>query len=133
MRKFYTDTFDAATELSDGLTAASATGVGQVGGVARVVNVGTGLIEAVLNVAVDAMDTGTGDETYSFDLEAANTPDFSSGVVVLDTVTMEATGHEQKPITNMKGGNRYPYLRIKANLAGTTPSTTFRAYITKSI
>jgi hypothetical protein len=75
-RNILTATFDAATELKDA-GAITASGAGQVSGAPRVVNVGAGLINAVLVIDVDAIDIAGGDEGYTVTLQGSSDPTFA--------------------------------------------------------
>jgi hypothetical protein len=142
-RNLLTATFDAATELKDA-GAMTASGAAQVGGAARVVNVGSGIISAVLVIDVNALDITTGDEGYTLVLQGSTSPTFASDVQNLvihragdSTVTGETVdstiGRKTIPFTNQaRDGSPLPYLRIYATIAGTTPSVDFRAWITKN-
>lgn len=142
-RNLYTATFDAATELKDA-GALTASGAAQVGGAARVVNVGAGIINAVLVIDVDAIDITTGDEGYVIILQGSTSPTFASDVQNIfvhragdSTVTGESVdstiGRRTFPISNQaRDGSPLPYLRIYATISGTTPSVNFRAWLTKN-
>jgi len=139
-------TFDAATELKDA-GAMTASGPATVGGNPRVVNVGTGFLRATWIVDVDLLDLTTGDETVELRLQGSTTADFTSDVVVLDTLRLgdtsvsagetvdnAALGRRAKSVMNTRDGAKaYPYLRVYAVLAGTTPSVNFRSFLTKDV
>jgi hypothetical protein len=142
-RNLLTATFDAATELKDA-GAMVASGAAQVGGAARVVNVGNGILMAVLVIDVNTLDVTTGDEGYTLTLQGSSSPTFASDVQNLVTKrvgdstttgeTVDSTvGRYTIPFTNQgRDGSPLPYLRIYATIAGTTPSVDFRAWITKN-
>lgn len=142
-RNLYTATFDAATELKDA-GAVTASGAATVASVARVVNVGSGIVNAVLVLDVDLIDIVTGDEGYTVVLQGSTSSTFASDVqnVVVtklgdSTVTGEtvdtALGRKTIPFSNQaRDGSPLPYLRIYTTVAGTTPSLSFRAWITKN-
>jgi hypothetical protein len=142
-RNLLTATFDAATELKDA-GAITASGAGTVASVARVVNVGTGIIDAVLVIDVNALDITTGDEGYVLVLQGSDSPTFASNIQNLaihragdSTVTGESAdsviGRKTIPFNNQaRDGSALPYLRIYATVSGTTPSVDFRAWITKN-
>lgn len=142
-RNLLTATFDAATELKDaGQIVAS--GAGQVASVARVVNVGTGLVDAVLVIDVNTIDITTGDEGYVIILQGSDSPTFASNIQNLvihragdSTVTGESVdstiGRKTIPFNNQaRDGTPLPYLRVYATLSGTTPILDYRAWITKN-
>jgi hypothetical protein len=137
--------FDAATELKDA-GSISASGAATVGGVARVVNIGTAFMRATLVIDVDLLDLTTGDETVELRLQGSTVPDFTSDVVILDTIRVGDTsvsagetvdrvaGRYTKSVMNTVDGRKpYPYLRMYAVLAGTTPSISYRAFLTKDV
>lgn len=142
-RNLLTATFDAATELKDA-GAITASGAGQVSGAPRVVNVGNGLINAVLVIDVDAIDIVTGDEGYTVTLQGSTDATFATNVqnvasrrVGDSTTTGESAdagiGRYTLPVINQaKDGTPLPYLRIYTTVAGTTPSVNFRAWLTKN-
>jgi hypothetical protein len=142
-RNLLTATFDAATELKDA-GAVTASGAAQVGGSARVVNVGNGILQAVLVIDVDALDITTGDEAYEVRLQGSSSPTFATDVHVLtskrvgdSTTTGESVdagvGRYTLPFVNSSDGETpLPYLRAYHVIAGTTPSANYRAWITKN-
>lgn len=142
-RNLYTATFDAATELKDA-GAITATGAAQVGGAARVVNVGNGIINAVLVIDVDALTVSVGDEGYTITLQGSSSPTFASDVQNLfvhragdSTLTGESAdstiGRRTFPVSNQgRDGSPLPYLRIYTTVAGASPSVNFRAWLTKN-
>ena len=142
-RNLYTATFDAATELKDA-GQITASGAGQVGGAPRVVNVGNGIVDAILVIDVDNIDITTGDEGYTLILQGSSSATFASDVQNLvihragdSTTTGEtvdsAVGRKTIPFSNQgRDGSPLPYLRIYATVAGTTPILNYRAWITKN-
>lgn len=75
-------------------------------------------------VTVTALDTGDGNETYTFKLQESTDnssfTDISPGVAVTDTGTVACKGFLSKR-----------YVRLVATLAGTTPSVTYEAYLNR--
>lgn len=142
-RNLLTATFDAATELKDA-GAVAANGPGMVSGAPRVVNVGVGLLSAVLVIDVNALDITTGDEGYVITLQGSTSATFASDVQNLvihragdSTTTGEtvdsAIGRKTIPFMNQgRNGEPLPYLRVYATVSGTTPSLDYRAWITKN-
>lgn len=142
-RNLLTATFDAATELKDA-GAVAAAGAAQVGGAARVVNVGAGLINAVLVVDTATIDITTGDEGYTLTLQGSTSPTFASDVQNIlviragdSTVTGETVdsivGRRTYPVINQaRDGSPLPYLRMYTTPVGTTPSIDYRAWLTKN-
>lgn len=142
-RNLLTATFDAATELKDA-GAVTASGAATVGGAARVVNVGNGIVNAVLVIDVDEIDISAGDEGYTLVLQGSTSATFASDVQNLaitragdSTITGESTdtgvGRKTIPFTNQaRDGSPLPYLRLYTTVAGLAPSVNFRAWITKN-
>lgn len=150
-RNILTGPFDAATQMADGASAVTSSGQATVGGVARSISVGTGFLDATLTVDVDNVDITSGDEVYELRLQGSTTPDFSSDVVNLATVRVGkaltsggsadvTTGRINRRFLNSPNGSEnayppsggYPYLRMYHAISGTTPTITYRAFITKN-
>lgn len=142
-RHLLTATFDAATELKDA-GAVTASGAATVGGVARVVNLGGGIAQAVLNIDVDAIDVTTGDEGYTILLQGSSSATFASDVHILQRIVVgdsSVTGASvDTPVGRIArlvmnsgdGATPLPYVRIYTTVVGTTPSVNFRAWLTKN-
>jgi hypothetical protein len=132
-------TFDAATQLKDA-GAITSTGAGQVGGVARVVNVGPAILSGSFTVDISALDVAGGDESYDIRLQASSDPTFASDVSVVARVTAGAglgedsmgVGRRSVPFNNIGGdGQPKAYLRSYAVIgAGAgTASINYQAFI----
>lgn len=128
--------FDAETQLHDGASAVTETGVGTIATVAKVLDLGGGGSasvgpqlprEAVVEVDVTAIKTSIADETYAIKLQVCNASNFASGVVDLNARVLTATGKFLLPVTNEVNGTRYRYMRIAHTLGGTLPSLTYTA------
>lgn len=142
-------TFDALLQLKDaGLLAAD--GKWQVGGVDRVLDVGTGLFEGDCVLDVTAMEIASGDETYTFVIQGSNSATFASGVANLAELTVgdgstigtahgtsgvdvdDTTGRFVLGVRNEKNGTYYQYLRGWLSVAGSIATgINFQAYISK--
>lgn len=143
-RNLLTATFDAATELKDA-GAVSATGVGTVNSVARVVNLGLGIALMTLVIDFDALDVSSGDERYEIILEGSTSLTFASDNHVLERVVLgdstvndetvdSTTGRITRRVANShNGADPMPYVRIRHKIAGTTASVTYRAFLTKEV
>jgi hypothetical protein len=109
-------------------------GAGTVGGQPRVVDVGNASIgDAKMVVDTSAIDVTTGDETYRVMLQGSNVVDFSSGVVELGSVVINASGRMEVPVSNERGqGVYYRYLRAYNDVGGTTPSINSTIFLTKA-
>ena len=140
----YHDTFDAATELKDAGAVTANNTAGTVASVARVVNVGTGIIDAVLVVHLDTVDVASTDEAYEIVLQGSTAANFGSGVSNLRIVhaglaavngepANVTSGTIRVPVSNtLDGLTALPYLRVLTKVVGTTPSINYRAYLTKN-
>lgn len=141
-RNLLTATFDAATELKDA-GAITSTAAAQVGGVNRVVNVGNALIDAVVNIDVDALDITTGDESYDIRIQGSTSATFASDVhnlvihkagdssVTGETVDSVVGRRSYGLINSGDGSTPLPYIRAYLTIAGTTPSINCRIWMTK--
>lgn len=111
-----------------------------------IANVGDGFVDGVLVVDVTAMDIVSNDESY--DLVLQGSPDAAFGtagnIVELGAIHLgakeikrtdsdadDATGRFVMPFTNERNGTIYPYLRIYTVVAGTSPSITYAAWLSK--
>jgi len=133
--------FDAALELKDAGSAITADGVGQVGGVNRVVNVGTGFLRATLIVDVDAFTSGAA--AAKITLQGSSVADFSADVVNLADVDLGSSatigesadrgvGRVTTTFMNSRDGvKRYPFLRVAHKVPN--GSVNYRAFSTKDI
>jgi len=132
-------TFDAALELKD-TGAVTADGVGQVDAVDRVLDLGAARADSRVIVDVSGIDLTTGDEHYRLRLQLSNTPDFSADVVnagQLELGSASATGNSndstagryEMAFTNEVNGTVYRYARIFADVAGTSPSINYTAFV----
>lgn len=122
-------TFDANLELKDaGLVAADAAGT--VDSVAKILDIGTGIVRSTAVIDVSAIEVATGDENYVITIQGSNSPSFASGNVVLatlevgDSTTLEAgadsiVGRYELPFTNLLNETVYRYVRVYANVSGT--------------
>lgn len=139
-RNLYNAIIDVATELKDA-GAVTADGAAQVGGAARVVNVGEGLVQGVLIVDVDALTTAGGaggPETYDIILQGSTSPTFASDVNELMRIRFSVAegnllGRFARAVTNTEqGGTLMPYLRVYHDVGGNAPSISYRAFLTIS-
>jgi hypothetical protein len=129
-------TFDAALELKDaGLLAAS--GVFQVGGANRILDVGTGHFRGDCVIDVSALEIASGDERYTVIIQGSTSPTFASVIANLAELSLgdgsaiggaqgtsgvdvdDTTGRYVLPFTNERNGVYYPYLRGRLFAAGT--------------
>jgi hypothetical protein len=139
-------TFDAALQLKDA-GAVSADGAGTVGGQARVVNVGTGLISATLIADIAELDLAGGDEGYRIVLQGSTDPTFATNVSNLveinGGVAATAAGEDSFGIGRVargfnnvaENGDVLPYLRVFSDItAGAgTGSINYQAFIAQRV
>ncbi len=124
-----------------GLVAASAAGT--VATAAKIVNVGSGLVEGLLVVDVSAIEVNA-DELYSIALQGSDVSDFDTGsevIVELACLNLganevisgnadSAVGRYQIPFRNEFQGTIYPYLRVYTTVSGTVATgINFKAHI----
>lgn len=121
---------DADFLLKDaGLVAADA--AAQVGGSAKVVDLGLSRFDGRVIVDVSAIEVATGDEIYRIKTQFSNSATFASGVVggtqihLGDSSTLvgesadSTTGRYELPFTNEINGTLYRYMRIYTDVTGT--------------
>ena len=82
-------------------------------------------------INVTALDTADADETYIISAEVDTAAAFSSAVEV-GSLTVTAAGSYEIPlsskwVTNLEAAA--DFVRVKATLAGTTPSLTYGAFL----
>ena len=134
---------DSTMILKDaGLVAASAAGT--VATAAKIVNVGSGLVEGLLVVDVSAIEVASNDELYSIALQGSDVADFSTGdevIVELAVLNLGATeviggtadsavGRYTVPFRNEYLGTIYPYVRVYTTVAGDVATgINFKAHI----
>jgi hypothetical protein len=129
-------TYDDALSLKDaGLVAASADG--------DILDIGDGLIDALLVIDMSACEIATGNEIYTVSLEASNVAAMTSGSVCLAkkvfgnlVVPMDGAlstaGRYVVPFRNEEGGTTYRYVRLSTLVAGTIETgINFSAFIAK--
>lgn len=132
-------TFDAIMEFKDaGLVAASAAAT--VGGVAQIVECGTGLFKADMVVEASAIEVDTGDERYTIIVQGSNSATFANTIVPLGGMELgvdvanlksadDAPGRYVVPFQNERNGTFYRYLRVYTVVAGTIATgVNFSAY-----
>ena len=108
-----------------------ASGAATVAGQARVLDLGTGMIEGKMVIDSSAVDVADANETYRVALQGCNAIGFGSNVVELASADMKATGRREVPFTNEQGATRYRYMRLFTTVSGTTPSINSTAFLTK--
>jgi hypothetical protein len=122
-------TFDAELEFKDaGLIAADAAAT--VDSVAKIVDLGEGLVEGNLIIDVTAIEIASNDERYEIQMQFSDSSSFASGVVggatqvlgalevLIGTDTDSTTGRYVLPFRNEVNGTWYRYARVYTNVAG---------------
>ncbi len=122
-------TFDYKLRLKDaGLIAASA--AGQVGGVAKILDMGASRFDGRVIVDISAIETDTGDEQYFIIAQGSNSEIFASGVWNLGALVLgdstksletvdSVAGRRELAFCNEVNGTVYRYIRIYTFVAGT--------------
>lgn len=126
---------DHLNYLHNGSSAVTASGIGQVDGGNGSVALGAARLDdgSVIVVNVTACDAASGDETYQLDLYGSNN-DFSAEVLISTLPFVRGTtGIAEWYVTNEHFGTTYTDLRIKHTLAGTTPSLTYTAFLSRRV
>lgn len=134
-------TFDATLQLKDA-AAVAVTGAAQVGGAARVVNVGPAILSGTFVVDIIAL-TINADASYDMRLQASSDPTFASDVSIVARVnsTLTATSGEDRPGVGRRSmpfnnigedGAAKTYLRAFHVISGTGPSINYTAMVTQN-
>ena len=121
--------YDANLVMKDaGLVAASAAAT--VGGVAKVIDFGAGLMEGKIYVDVTAIEIASNDEIYTISLQVSSTSDISATYEEVATLILganevlrsdvdSAVGRYILPFRNQSNGTIYRYGRLYTTVAGT--------------
>lgn len=133
---------DSTMILKDaGLVAASAAGT--VATAAKIVNVGSGLVEGLLVVDVSAIEVDA-NELYAIALQGSDVADFDTGSEVIVELAVlnlganeviggnadSAVGRYTVPFRNEYQGTIYPYVRVYTTVSGTVATgINFKAHI----
>lgn len=135
------ETFDYDLRLKDaGAVAASA--AAQVGGAAKVLDVGAARVDARTIVDVSAITVGAADQLYGIEMQFSNDSTFATGVVIGPSLRLghqtatgasaaSTVGRYELPWTNEVNGVTYRYARAYTRVAGTGPSINYTANVFK--
>ena len=135
-----TYTQDAELILNEG-GAMTASGVPQKNAAGIVKKVGAGRFEGIVVIDVAAMDMTSADELYRIHVQGSDTEDFSGAVQNLATVELGAAaaragtadisvvGRYELPFQTEQADVTYDYIRLYVQIAGTTPSINFTAWV----
>ena len=126
-------TVDTLLEMKDaGLIAASAAAL--VATVAKVIDLGAGMVEGNIVLDVTAIEIATGDESYDIVLQLSSDSDFGTDTNIVDQCDMhlgasgtkrtdsnadDVIGRYIVPFTNERGGTVLRYARLYTVVAGT--------------
>lgn len=123
-------TFDFDMRLKDaGLVAASA--AAQIGGAARVIDIGAGRVDARVIVDISAVEVATGDEKYVIIVQGSSSATFATDVwnfasvplgdstTSLETVDTLAGRRQEIAFCNEVNGTTYRYVRLYTQVVGT--------------
>ena len=136
-------TYDHSLLLKDA-GAVTASGVGQVGGSNRIIDIGASRMDLRVIVDVSVIDTSSTDESYRLRVQFSNSPTFANTIVAPVSVELgvasvtgnsAATGNGTRlelACANEYNGVTYRYMRVSHVLAGTTPSINYTAYAVKT-
>jgi hypothetical protein len=137
--------FDALLQLQDDAAAITASGNGTVGGSARIVDIGEGVVFSEAVFDVNSLDVAGGDELYRCQIQGSTSASFASGVVVLGELLLgdsSTTGESadsaitltkrfQVPFWNVKYGVAFRYIRVRFVMTGATVSLDAECYLTQ--
>jgi len=139
--------FDALLQLQDDASAITVSTVGKVATVAKIVDLGDGVVLADAVFDINAIDVTTGDEMYLCKIEGSTSPTFASGIVTLavlqlggatanavvgaESAASALTNTKRFPVAfrNHKYGLLFRYVRANFILSGTSPSLDAECYV----
>ncbi len=146
---------DAELRLEDGAAATTTTGIGQVGGSDKILDLGQdefrelavagegAYVRGDMLIEVSAVDDTTGDETYELELQLSTDPAFAADVAKRASIKLGFGGGGANadqygvtrytlPFDNEIGEKVYRYARLNKILGGTTPSITLQVHLAKA-
>lgn len=146
--------FDADLLLEDSLTSAGAVSAivasqeGKVLDVAKVIDLGDGLVEGYMIVDIDAIDVAAADELYEIKLQGTNVAAFATAAAIVDLAQVNLGSGELVaaatagadigaagnrfvvPFRNEQNGTVYRYVRAYAKIAnGDGETITYTAWL----
>lgn len=132
-------TFDVNLQLKDaGLVAADAAAT--VGGSAKVLDLGVGLVEGDIIIDASAIEIATGDERYTIIAQFSSSATFASDIVIGSCIPIgdgstiatafgssgvdvdDTAGRYILPFRNERNGTWYRYMRLWTDVSGTIAS-----------
>jgi hypothetical protein len=126
--------------LADGAAAVTADGVSQVASAAVSKQLGPGRFEGVLIIDISAIKISANDEIYHLILQGSSASAFSTKETIAQ-ISLGATevrpggavdsviGRYEIPFTTDQHDTIYDWVRLYADVAGTSPSITYKAWI----
>lgn len=134
-------TYDHALRLKDSY-AVTASAAGQVASADKVLDLGTGRVDARTILQVSAIKVNANDERYIAQMQFSNSPTFASGVLIGPAFVLGAlevaggsadtpVGEYELPWTNEIQGTLYRYARIYTHTVGTDETITYTAHVVK--
>lgn len=132
--------FDADLELKDA-GALTASAAAQVDSAARVLDMGAARFDGLALINVTALDIVSNDEIYRIFVQGSSSSSFASDIENLACLELGATevragsakdsvtGIYELPVTNEAADTVYRYIRLYVQIAGTTPSINFTAFL----
>ena len=134
-------TYDALLLLKDS-AAVTATGVAQVAGANKILDLGAARLDYRIINDVSAIKTSATDESYRLRVQLSNSSTFASGVVTHSALELGApsatgntiatpVGRYEKQGSNEVNGTIYRYMRVAFVVAGTAPTITNTSYLVK--
>jgi hypothetical protein len=123
--------------------AVTASGYGTISAVAKVLNLGAGLVRGNMVVDISAVKISAKDEAYTLHLMGGSDASFSSevslaskeigkGSVMQGNVDAKLSKLTM-PFMNEERGIVYPYVRVRHEIAGTLPSINYTARLEKDV
>ena len=133
--------FDYATIMKDaGTIAASA--AAQVGGVDKILDLGTGRVDGRVILDVTVVTVADTDEVHGIIFQVSSSATFASAIKNIATLELNALavsrggidvggllGHYELGVCNEYNGTLYRYARLYTHASGTTPGIGYTAHL----
>lgn len=132
-------TLDAQLIMKDA-GAVTASAAAQVAGSNRIITLGAGRVDGRVIVDASAIKATANDESYRIRLQLSTSATFAAGNITAVTLELgdptvtgssadSAPGRYELPFCNEVNGVLYPHARLFHQIAGTSPSINYAAYI----
>lgn len=138
-------TYDHATLMKDA-GAITSSAAAQVGGSARVLDLGDGRLDGRVVADITAIVTAENDQVYGIEFQVSNSATFASGNVVAASLRVghatpvggsantSAPARMELGVTNEVNGTRYRYARLFTRVAGAgSPSISYTAHLARHV